>query len=448
MAFKVGGGNAQDNTGPADFQDDIDDDDAPVEQTKASAQPAEPVAVDGPKQTEEVLAVDEPSAPASAATQEDVFEALRARGSNTSDADSGLNIAPESEAAAADEEAQTPAVAVPAETAEPAATVGSGAGDPEEPNVAASSGPPEGPGDPEGPEGPGGPGGPEGPGGPGGPGGFNFRSTGGSSLSPEAQRKLAADEKAAAARGHGGGGGGIISGTVGGAGRVLGKAGKLAGKGVMAAGGQAFADKFLNQNDPMHLSNGLFRARFKGFNQGKREIESALRQKHNNIEAFNSAIERSAQGQQLKEMATREKTSFADYLSGLENGSVASPEAQVLYKNMQRDPQIHQLAMAVNEPNKRFDEACTKAKQNFELLAANDSDRINVTAEENNLTAILSKAGEKKPFDLATRGTGPDGEETVGNSKESRKKFEEMIEKMKEAISAILQKIAAKLGFK
>jgi hypothetical protein len=384
--------------GPTDF-DDGDDDDIVVAPTAELDQ----AAVDAPKQTEDALKADEVTVTAeNASSMADITALLREEGSNTSEADTGLNAAPtttETTASSASEATETAEVA---------------------PEVEVEATP------------------------------VVPKHTGGSSLSPEAQRKKAAEDKAAerAMSMGGGGGGGLLSGAMNTVGSFAGKGARIAGKGVMLAGGQRFADRFLMQNDPMHVANGLFRARYRGLNEGIRGIDSALTERNRNIDAFNSAVERSSQGQQLKELAAHEKTSFGDYLSGLEKGTVTSPEAQVLYKNLQRDPNIHRLASSIDNADGRLAAACKKTEANFSQLAANHGDKINAVAEENRIMEKLGKAGDKKPLSLETQGTDPEAKSTTGNSKEARKKFDEMLEKMKEAISAILRKIASAFGMK
>jgi hypothetical protein len=409
--MKVGNSNMG-SGGPADFDDDIDDDDV-VENVAKVVNP-EQASVDALKQTAEALKA-APAEPV-ASSMADITALLREEGSNTSDADTGLNAAPLVE----ETPAETPAASeVPAETPAPATETAEAAAD-QVPEVEPANEP------------------------------VVPKHTGGSSLSPEAQRKKAADDKAAerAMSQGGGGGGGLLSGALNTVGSFVGKGAKVAGKGVMAAGGQRFADRFLMQNDPMHVANGLFRARYRGLNEGIRGIDSALSERNQKIDTFNSAVERSPQGQQLKEMAAREKTSFGDYLSGLEKGTVTSPEAQVLYKGLQRDPNIHQLASSIDSANGRLGEAAKKTEANFSQLVANHSDKINPVAEENRILEKLGKAGDKKPLSLETQGTDPEAASTTGNSKDARKKFDEMIEKMKEAISAILRKIASAFGMK
>jgi hypothetical protein len=279
-----------------------------------------------------------------------------------------------------------------------------------------------------------------------------LKSTGGSALSPEAQRKAAAaakaEERANAMGGMGGGGGGIFSGAINAAGSLVGKTAKGAGKVIKHAGGQRIADRFLFQNDPIHVAEGLHRARYRDMNRGIKEMASAINERNSNIQTFNNAVERTFAGQQLKDMAAREKTKFSDFLAGLENGSNTSAEAQGLYKNLQADPQLHRMASAIDNADERLSKAFQKTEQNFSQLVANHSDKINPQFEENRIMATLNKADENKPLALETKGNDPEAKQTAANSKSNRKKFEEALDKMKEAIAAVLRKIAAALGMK
>lgn len=410
--MRVGSGNMGSGEGPIDIDDDDDDD---IVETAAPTAKVEQPSVDAVKQSAEVTEADVavPVSVENASSMADITALLREEGSNTSEADTGLNAVTPDEPVAptATDTVPAPEPETPSETAEAASEA--------VPEVEPEITP------------------------------IVPKHTGGSSLSPEAQRKLAADAKAAE-RGHGGGGGGggLLSGALNTVGSFAGKGARIAGKGVMAVGGQRFADRFLMQNDPMHVANGLFRARYRGLNEGIRGIEGALKERNGNIDLFNSAVESSAQGKQLKEMAAREKTGFRDYLDGLEKGAVASPEAQVLYKSLQRDPAIHRLASSINSADGKLADACKSTEANFSQLVANHGDKINAAAEENRIMEKLGKAGEKKPLALETQGEDTEAKSTTGNSKDARKKFDEMIEKMKEAITAILRKIASAFGMK
>lgn len=277
--------------------------------------------------------------------------------------------------------------------------------------------------------------------------------TNGTALSPEALAAAAAAEKAKSQGGYGGGGGGLLSGVAGMVGNGLGKGARLAGKGVMKAGGQQFADRFLTPRDPISIAKRAGRIRYRDLCKGIDALKAAGAERDNNVNAFNKAIEASLPGKQLAAMAAQRKVNLGDFLTQIENGAHTSPEVTSLYQQLQGEPHLHQLAKNIGESQKSIQKAAELGASNLNMLARDHKNMVNVEFEQNRLLDAVTKAGEATPHAVATKAGGTpesnsDESPDTANSKESRKKFNEMIDKMKEAIAAILKKVMSMFGAK
>jgi hypothetical protein len=264
----------------------------------------------------------------------------------------------------------------------------------------------------------------------------------GDHLSPEAKRERAMRERQNAMRGGGGGGGGgIVAAASGAVGSLI----RGAGAAVKAAGGQRLADKYLNPDDPLSVAEGLGRTRYSEFNKALKTMGIASRRRENAVNQLNDYIARSPSGQRLSELAHDENKNLPDFMNEIMSGKNSSPEARDLVAKLERDPNVFKMAADMRHSSEVFDKAQMQAVKNFDKLQETHASKINVKVESDRLLDAVEAASESKATPLPLKAKSGDGAEEI-DTKENQKKFMEALEKIKETIAAILQKIASKLG--
>lgn len=264
----------------------------------------------------------------------------------------------------------------------------------------------------------------------------------GDPLSPEAKRDRAMRERQNAMRGAGGGGGGGIVAAASGAVSSLIRG---AGAAVKAAGGQKIADRFLDPSDPISIAERAGRVRYDGFNKALKTMSIAARRRENAISQLNDYVANSPSGQKLSELANDENKSLPDFMNDIMIGKNTSPEARALVEKLERDPNVFKMAADMRHSSDVFDKAQIDAVNNLDKLQENHASKHNLQFESSRLADAVDAASESKATPLPLKAKSGDGADEI-DTKENQKKFMEALEKIKETIAAILQKIMSKLG--
>lgn len=271
----------------------------------------------------------------------------------------------------------------------------------------------------------------------------------GSPLSPNAQRKAAQAEKDAARQGYGGGGGGGIGSLFAAAGSGAGAVLKGVGRGVMFAGGQKLADRLITPSDPISVAKRLQRERYNGFNKALTAMGDATVERAKSVDIFNGLVARSAPGRTLSDIADASGTKLHDLMSDVKSGKNGDPLAVRCVESLGRDPVLGQAAKNIGVAEEAFISAQKVAETNFNRLAADHAADINVTTEYNRMVDKVEQAETdiKKPLPLeASLKNSETGAEEKIDTEKQHKKFMEALDKIKESIAALLQKIMSKLG--
>lgn len=269
----------------------------------------------------------------------------------------------------------------------------------------------------------------------------------GSPLSPNAQRKAAMEEKAAMS-GYGGGGGGFGS-LFAMAGSGVKSVVNGVGAGIMRAGGQRLADRFLEPSDPISVAKRLQRQRYTGFNQALKAMDAATDERAASVDRFNNLVSKSAPGRTLSDMAEAAGTNLHDFMSDVKSGKNRDALAVRCMETLERDPVLGQAAQKIASAQASFVEAERIAENNFKRLASDHAADVNVGVENNRLVDAFEKAETdiKKPLPLeASLKESDTGAENKIDTEKQHKKFMEALEKIKESIAALLSKIMSMLG--
>jgi hypothetical protein len=271
----------------------------------------------------------------------------------------------------------------------------------------------------------------------------------GSALSPNAQRKAAQAEKDAARQGYGGGGGGGIGALVSAPISGLKWALSGVGAGIMHAGGQKLADRFLQSNDPASVAKRTFRFRNGQFAGALKNMDAATEARGARIDQFNKLVSESDSGRILQKLAKVSNTDFHEYMSDVKSGKNSDPIALECMKSLESDPVLGRSAKGIVEAQEAFTAAQKIASTNLDRLAADSFMDINVGGAQNLLVDSVEKAETdmKRPLPLeaSLKDVNTGAEEKIDTEKQ-HKKFMEALDKIKESIAALLQKIMSKLG--
>lgn len=287
------------------------------------------------------------------------------------------------------------------------------------------------------------------------------RMTGnGSSLSPNAQRQKMMEEKAQM-HGGGGGGGGIGS-LIGGA--FSGLSG-LAKKGFMHAGG----NHVFRKNDPAFVSEQIQKFRYKEFNGALKSIDDLKNTRDRQVNAFNAEVANSDAGRALSEMAKASNVDLHQFMTDVHSGKNRDPRALQCMELLEKNPRFGDMAVEIGKTNDKVGKAVETAYTNLGHLANDHAADFNIPFENNRLVdgveklttdvkaplpmeAKTSAAKDASDKPAAAPGAEPGAEgqnngpaEKVDTEKQ-QSKFMEALDKMKEAIAALLQKIMAKFG--
>jgi hypothetical protein len=260
----------------------------------------------------------------------------------------------------------------------------------------------------------------------------------GSPLSPNAQRKAALDEKAERQQGYGGGGGGGIGSLFAMAGQGVKSVLSGVGTGVKRAGGQKLADRFLQPSDPVSVAKRAFRQRYSAYDGAVNDMNAATEAREAGIDRLNDMIVSSEAGRTLKQMAETSKVDLHDFMSDVKSGKNRDPFALKCMESLESNPNFGQAAKSISA-----------AQEAYTRLASDHGADINVPFEGNRLVDAVEKAetNAKKPLPLeVSLKDGDTGAEEKLDTEKQHKKFMEALDKIKESIAALLQKIMSKLG--
>lgn len=271
----------------------------------------------------------------------------------------------------------------------------------------------------------------------------------GSPLSPNAQRKAALDEKAERQQGYGGGGGGGIGSLFAMAGQGVKSVLSGVGTGVKRAGGQKLADRFLQPSDPVSVAKRAFRQRYSAFDGAVNDMNAATEAREASIDRLNDMIVSSEAGRTLKQMAETSKVDLHDFMSDVKSGKNRDPFALKCMESLESNPNFGAAAKSISAAQDAYTAAEKVAEANLTRLASDHGADINVPFEGNRLVDAIEKAetNAKKPLPLeVSLKDGDTGAEEKLDTEKQHKKFMEALDKIKESIAALLQKIMSKLG--
>jgi hypothetical protein len=270
----------------------------------------------------------------------------------------------------------------------------------------------------------------------------------GNPLSPTDQRKAALAEKAASMPNYGGGGGGIGS-LFSVAGQGVKSMLSGLGSGVKVAGGQKLADRFLQPTDPVSVAKRAFRQRYSAYDRAVNDMDAATDRRAASIDRFNEMIVSSEAGRTLKQMAETSKVDLHDFMSDVKSGKNSDKFALKCMETLERDPGFGQAAKSITAAQDAYTAAEKVAETNLGRLATDHGADINVAFESNRLVDAVEKAetDAKKPLPLeVSLKDGDTGAEDKLDTEKQHKKFMEALDKIKESISALIQKIMSKIG--